>query len=113
MNTSSCLRRTEKENLKPSQISIRRCCCREVSPLLLLLLLVLMAKVVIRDGFLYLGLWESGEKFAFCSPSAGRKTQLLSLIHTNLETLISSRNGTAPNGPTDRGRHRTEAGASG
>ena len=49
MNPSSCLRRTEKENLKPSQISLRLL-AQKFLCLSLRSALGLMAKVVIKVG---------------------------------------------------------------
>ena len=41
-------------------------------------------------GFMTLGLRESGCRFALSTPTVGRKTQICTLIHTNLESQIPS-----------------------
>ena len=41
-------------------------------------------------GFVTLGLLESGCKFALSPPTVGRKMQICTLIHTNLESQIPS-----------------------
>ena len=48
-------------------------------------------KVLKADlGFVTLGLCESGCKFALSPPTVGRKTQMCTLMHTNLESQIPS-----------------------